>query len=104
MHRSLLIAAAAAAVLASGALTPDRANAFVPGAPIAVPPAAEKVAVCFYVDGWHGPGFYECGFRFRRGEGWVGERREERREERRREERREEHREDRREDRRDDRR
>ena len=54
----------------------------------------EQVALCFYVDGWNGPGMYECGYRHRRGEGWHG-RREERREEGRR------HREDRREDHRD---
>ena len=44
------------------------------------------------------PGLYQCGYRFRRGEGWYG-RREERREfrEERREERRGERREDRRE-------
>ena len=27
---------------------------------------------CWYVDGWHGPGWYWCGFRFRRGFGWGG--------------------------------
>jgi hypothetical protein len=57
--------------------------------------AIENVARCFYVDGWHGPGFYRCGYRHRRGEGWYGPREE------RREERREYRREDRREDHRD---
>ena len=28
---------------------------------------------CWYVDGWHGPGWYWCGFRFRQGLGWGGE-------------------------------
>lgn len=28
---------------------------------------------CFYFDGWHGPGWYRCGFAFRRGLGWGGE-------------------------------
>jgi hypothetical protein len=48
---------------------------------------------CFYPDGWHGPGWYWCGYNFRRGLGWGGpegwrgwrwggERREERRERR----------------------
>ena len=27
---------------------------------------------CFYPDGWHGPGFYRCGFRYRRGLGFLG--------------------------------
>ncbi len=27
---------------------------------------------CWYYDGWHGPGWYWCGFRFRRGFGWGG--------------------------------
>jgi hypothetical protein len=28
---------------------------------------------CWYVDGWHGPGWYWCGYRLRRGFGWGGE-------------------------------
>jgi hypothetical protein len=27
---------------------------------------------CFYYDGWHGPGWYRCGFAWRRGYGWGG--------------------------------
>jgi hypothetical protein len=27
---------------------------------------------CFYFDGWHGPGWYRCGFAWRRGLGWGG--------------------------------
>jgi hypothetical protein len=27
---------------------------------------------CFYDSGWHGPGFYWCGYAFRRGYGWGG--------------------------------
>lgn len=27
---------------------------------------------CFYPNGWRGPGFYRCGFAFRRGYGWGG--------------------------------
>ena len=27
---------------------------------------------CWYDDGWHGPGFYWCGYAFRRGLGWGG--------------------------------
>jgi hypothetical protein len=28
---------------------------------------------CWYDDGWHGPGWYWCGYRTRRGLGWGGE-------------------------------
>jgi hypothetical protein len=27
---------------------------------------------CFYFDGWHGPGWYRCGFAWRQGLGWGG--------------------------------
>jgi hypothetical protein len=27
---------------------------------------------CWYDDGWHGPGFYWCGYSWRRGFGWGG--------------------------------
>ncbi len=27
---------------------------------------------CFYLDGWHGPGWYWCGYAYRRGYGWGG--------------------------------
>jgi hypothetical protein len=27
---------------------------------------------CWYDDGWHGPGYYWCGYAFRRGLGWGG--------------------------------
>src|SRR6476619_7301611 len=27
---------------------------------------------CFYFNGWHGPGWYRCGFANRRGLGWGG--------------------------------
>lgn len=64
---------------------------------------------CWYPNGWHGPGWYWCGYAFRRGlgwgggEGWQGWRREGRGEERRdfrRDERRDFRRDDRREERR----
>ena len=61
---------------------------------------------CWYDEGWHGPGWYWCGYRLREGLGWGGERgwngwenrerREKRAERRERHERREEHRENRR--------
>jgi hypothetical protein len=40
----------------------------------------EKVALCFYFDGWNGPGLYQCGYGRRYGEGFVRREREERRE------------------------
>jgi hypothetical protein len=27
---------------------------------------------CFYWDGWHGPGWYRCGYQWRRNYGWGG--------------------------------
>jgi len=27
---------------------------------------------CWYNDGWHGPGWYWCGYAHRRGRGWGG--------------------------------
>jgi hypothetical protein len=27
---------------------------------------------CWYADGWHGAGWYRCGYRWRRGYGWGG--------------------------------
>jgi hypothetical protein len=27
---------------------------------------------CFYPTGWHGPGYYWCGYAWRRGFGWGG--------------------------------
>ena len=87
MHR-LLLTAVATAIVATTALIPSRAGA-IPLSGLADIPMAleginpiEKVAVCFYFDGWHGPGLYQCGYRLRVNEGWVGERheRDERRE------------------------
>src|SRR6476469_6989163 len=47
--------------------------------PAAVPTNAEQVQFfyggrdyCWYDDGWHGPGFYWCGYAWRRGFGWGG--------------------------------
>lgn len=95
MCKFLIAGAAGLMIVVGGSLTAPRAEAM----PFALPLTnqlnmIEQVALCFYVDGWNGPGMYECGYRYRRGEGWHG-RREERREEGRR------HREDRREDHRD---
>jgi hypothetical protein len=32
----------------------------------------EGARYCFYFDGWHGPGWYRCGYRLRTGLGWGG--------------------------------
>ena len=32
----------------------------------------EGVRYCFYPDGWQGPGWYRCGYRWRQGLGWGG--------------------------------
>lgn len=31
-----------------------------------------KHRYCFYWTGWHGPGWYRCGYHLRRGYGWGG--------------------------------
>jgi hypothetical protein len=33
----------------------------------------EGRSYCFYFDGWHGAGWYRCGFSHRRNLGWGGE-------------------------------
>lgn len=69
--RKFLFAASAAAILAAGSASA------MPGASsngLAVASPVENVALCFYIDGWNGPGMYECGFRWKRGHGWHGKR------------------------------
>ena len=86
MCRLRLTTAAAAAILATAALIPNCAAAIPFGGladiPAAIEPVSpmEKVALCFYFDGWNGPGLYQCGYRRRYGEGFVRREREERRE------------------------
>jgi len=86
MYRLLLTATAATAILTTTSLIPDcaaaiplRGQADIPTALELVTPI-EKVALCFYFDGWNNPGLYECGYRRRYGEGFVRREREERRE------------------------
>jgi hypothetical protein len=84
MYRLLLIGTAAVAVLTTASLMPNLAAAIPLSGQADIPLALkqvnpiEKVALCFYLDGWNGPGLYQCGYRHRHGEGFV--RREERRE------------------------
>ena len=81
MRRLLVTVAATTIILTTASLVASRAEAIplrAPASTVEIAPI-ENVALCFYVDGWNGPGLYQCGYRFRRGEGWYG-RREERRE------------------------
>ena len=77
MRQWILAAAASLAVLGvagqANALPFDRFTA------AAVPNDIEQAQFffggrnyCWYDDGWHGPGYYWCGYAFRRGLGWGG--------------------------------
>jgi len=82
--RKLLFVGAAAAALA---ISSSGGNAMSINIGAGLKPALDatdtiqKVAVfiiegnryCFYFDGWHGPGWYRCGFSWRRNLGWGGE-------------------------------
>jgi hypothetical protein len=77
IRKVLIMAAAGIALAAGGSLATSSANAM----PIGLPAGAidqidmtEAVALCFYIDGWNGPGMYQCGYRMRRGYGWHGRR------------------------------
>jgi hypothetical protein len=86
MYRLLLTGTAAMAILTTASVIPNCAAAIPLGGLADIPLALEqinpieKVALCFYFDGWNGPGLYECGYRRRYGEGFVRREREERRE------------------------
>src|SRR4051812_49745987 len=82
--RRLLLTAAALALAASSLLAP-KADAMSLGAPFGVRSAADSLGLveksqyfydgrnyCWYPDGWHGPGFYWCGYAWRSGFGWGG--------------------------------
>lgn len=74
--RKFLIAAGLTVALA-GSLASPRAEAMTFPLPTGMTDQfniIEQVALCFYLDGWNGPGMYQCGFRHRRGEGWHGRR------------------------------
>jgi hypothetical protein len=80
MNRFLISLSAAAAVLTAGALVPSGVSATPLSAltglrlVIDTMDPVENVAICFYVDGWNGPGLYDCGYRHRHGKGWHGRR------------------------------
>jgi hypothetical protein len=76
--RQWIYAAATTLSLATfGALAPAQALPVQPG--IAVPTDVQQSQFifggrnyCFYPNGWNGPGFYWCGYAWRRGFGWGG--------------------------------
>lgn len=76
--RQWIYAAATTLSLATfGALAPAQALPVQPG--IAAPTDVQQSQYiyggrnyCFYPNGWNGPGFYWCGYAFRRGFGWGG--------------------------------
>jgi hypothetical protein len=80
MHRFILSLGTAAAVLSAGVLVPNSASATplsaATGQRLAIDTMnpVENVAICFYIDGWNGPGMYDCGYRHRHGKGWHGRR------------------------------
>lgn len=80
--RTSALALIAAVAMAAGATLSGTAQA-TPAGPLGT--AADELGVvaqaqyiygghnyCFYIDGWHGPGWYWCGYRLRRGYGWGG--------------------------------
>ena len=60
--RKFLLGAAGAAILACAAFPAAEAQLYIWGGR----------NYCFYDGGWHGPGWYWCGYRWRRGFGWGG--------------------------------
>lgn len=82
MRKALLALAATLVVI--GAMTGSRSQAAVMDANALRSAASELAGVqtvqfvwgghryCWYNTGWRGPGWYRCGFRWRRGRGWGG--------------------------------
>src|ERR1700748_1328519 len=74
-----LIYAASAAVVLLGISGQANALPISPVAPAAIAGDIEQAQFifggrnyCWYDNGWRGPGFYWCGYAFRRGVGWGG--------------------------------
>lgn len=66
MRKSLLAFAAATALATIASIAvPTKADAQVF--------VYDGARYCFYFDGWHGAGWYRCGYRLRTGLGWGGE-------------------------------
>jgi hypothetical protein len=82
-HLKITLAAAAIAVGSSLSIA-SSANATIAGTGVSAAVdrlnAVEQVQYfyggrrhCFYPEGWHGPGWYWCGYHRRHGLGWGGE-------------------------------
>ncbi|WP_156898288.1 hypothetical protein [Methylocapsa acidiphila] len=73
---ALIVAAAAAGVSGSAEAGPMQSARLGAATDAALFHQAQFVwggrDYCFYSDGWRGPGFYWCGYRWRRGHGWGG--------------------------------
>jgi hypothetical protein len=80
---SALVAASALVALPAAAQTSFSATSAIPAPAIYIAgdaaPSLQSVQYiwggrnyCWYLDGWHGPGWYWCGYRLRRGFGWGG--------------------------------
>jgi hypothetical protein len=77
MRQWIYAVATTLSLAAFGALAPAQALPVQTG--IAVPSDVQQAQFvfggrnyCFYPNGWNGPGFYWCGYAFRRGLGWGG--------------------------------
>jgi hypothetical protein len=66
MRKLIVTTAALTAIVAGGALFSGSASAF------GVDFSFGGHRHCWYDDGWHGPGFYWCGYAHRHGRGWGG--------------------------------
>src|ERR1700730_326754 len=85
MQKVVLALTAATSLVATGRLLTTAASAVPFARPDGIEAAASGVDVaetvqffwegrryCWYDDGWQGPGFYWCGYRWQRGVGWGG--------------------------------
>ncbi len=77
MRRWIYAATTALSLAGFGALAPAQALPVQPGIP--APTDVQQTQFwfggrnfCFYPNGWNGPGFYWCGYAWRRGFGWGG--------------------------------
>jgi len=79
MRHWIFAAATTLSLTVLGAVAPAQALPVQPG-PVSVLPSDVQQAqfvfggrnYCFYPNGWNGPGFYWCGYAYRRGLGWGG--------------------------------
>jgi hypothetical protein len=82
MFRKLALSLAMAGLISQATLPAEAAlgvGAFAPPASLAAASPIEKAQFvwggrryCWYPSGWRGPGWYQCGFAWRRGLGWGG--------------------------------